>query len=89
MVQDLDESFAGKDVIVRCRLHGSRIQGKRAFITLRERFATVQSVLSVQETEPIVSVGMLEYARRIPKESIIEVRAKVVLTPSPIKSCSQ
>jgi len=43
----------------------------------------------VQETEPVVSVGMLEYARRIPKESIIEIRAKVVLTPSPIKSCSQ
>lgn len=38
---------------------------------------------------PEVSEGMAEYTRRIPKESIIEVRAKVTIPEKPIQGCSQ
>lgn len=32
---------------------------------------------------------MAEYARRIPKESIIQIKAKVIVPENPIKGCSQ
>jgi len=53
---------------------------------LRERFSTIQAILSVSDT---VSQGMAEYARRIPKESIIEIKAKVGVPENPIQGCSQ
>ncbi len=36
-----------------------------------------------------MSAGMAEYTKRIPKESIIEVKAKVVIPEKPIEGCSQ
>lgn len=60
---------------MRGRLHAVRPFGKNCFIVIREQFATVQSVLFVGEN---ISKGMVEFARKIPKESIIEVSAKVV-----------
>ena len=87
-VSQLDESLVGQDVIVRGRLHGSRTAGKKlVFVVLRERFATVQALLMVNLPE--ISEGMAEYTRRIPKESIVEVRAKVTLPEKPIQGCSQ
>lgn len=87
-VHELDETFSGKEVLIRGRLHSSRAAGKKlVFIVIRERFATVQAILAV--SEPDVSPGMAEYARRIPKESIIEIKAKVVIPEKPIQSCSQ
>jgi hypothetical protein len=87
-VHELNESHVGQDVIIRGRLHSSRAAGKKlVFIVIRERFATVQAILAVNEPE--VSPGMAEYTRRIPKESIIEVRAKVVQPEKPVESCSQ
>ena len=75
-------------MIVRGRLHGSRPSGKKlVFIVIRERFSTVQATLFVKEPE--VSQGMAEYTRRIPKESIVEIRAKVVIPENPIQGCSQ
>ena len=87
-VHELEEAHAGQEVLIRGRLHSSRAAGKKlVFIVIRERFATVQAILAVNEPE--VSPGMAEYTRRIPKESIIEVKAKVVLPEKPIESCSQ
>jgi hypothetical protein len=31
-----------------------------------------------------LSKGMVEYARRIPKESIIDIKATVVVPPNPV-----
>jgi aspartyl-tRNA synthetase len=69
-------------------MHNSRATGKKmVFIVIRERFSTVQAGLFVNEPE--ISQGMAEYARRIPKESIIEIKAKVVVPEAPVKGCSQ
>jgi aspartyl-tRNA synthetase len=69
-------------VNIRGRLHASRATGKKmVFIVVREQFATVQAGLFVSET---ISQGMAEYTRRIPKESIIEITAKVVLPDKPV-----
>lgn len=87
-VHELNETHVGQEVIIRGRLHSSRAAGKKlVFIVIRERFATVQAILAVND--PDVSPGMAEYTRRIPKESIIEVKAKVVQPEKPIEGCSQ
>ena len=87
-IHDIDEKLVGQDIIVRGRLHGSRSAGKKlVFIVIRDRFSTVQATLFV--AEPEISQGMAEYTRRITKESIIEVYAKVVVPENPIQGCSQ
>jgi aspartyl-tRNA synthetase len=57
------------------------------FLVLRERFSTVQAGLFVNDPE--ISQGMAEYARRITKESIVEIKAKVVIPEKEVKGCSQ
>lgn len=55
------------------------------FIEVREQFATVQAALFGGET---ISPGMIKYAQGLPKESIIDVKGKVVVPAQPIKGCS-
>jgi hypothetical protein len=45
----------------------------------------VQCVLFVSES---VSKGMVDYASKLPKESIIEVIAQVIKPSGPIEGCS-
>lgn len=68
--------MAGQVVIVRARLHNSRSKGKLAFFVLREQYFTVQALLSA---EGDISKGMVSYTSKVPKESIIEIKAKVVV----------
>ena len=77
--------MAGQDVIVRARLHNSRSKGKLAFFVLREQFSTIQGLLSA---EGKISKGMVSYTAKVPKESIIEVKAKVVVPETPVDTCS-
>jgi aspartyl-tRNA synthetase len=87
-VSELEEAHAGQEVIIRGRLHSVRSKsGKLAFIIIRERFATVQGV--VQANLPEVSEGMVKYTANIPKESIIEVKAKVTVPENAIHGTSQ
>lgn len=87
-VHELDESKIGQQVIIRARLHSSRAASKKlVFVVIRERFATVQAVISVKEGE--VSQGMVTYTSSIPKESIIEIKATVIQPSEAIKGCSQ
>lgn len=55
------------------------------FVVARESFATVQAVLFVGEH---ISKGMVSYASKIHKESIIEIVAKVVKPAAAIEGCS-
>ena len=57
-----------------------------AFVVVRETFATAQAVLFVGET---ISKGMVTFASKIPRESIIEIVAKVTVPENPIEGCSQ
>ena len=84
-VKNLDESLKDQEVLVRARLHTSRASGKMCFIVLREQFATVQSVLAVND---IISKGMIDYARRIPKESIVDIKARVTVPDKPVQGTS-
>lgn len=85
-VKDIADEHVGQSIRIRGRIHNSRAKGKMCFCVIREGFATVQVVLAVCDT---VSKGMVTYASKIPKESIVEVVAKVIKPDQPIAGCSQ
>ncbi|XP_072397071.1 aspartate--tRNA ligase, cytoplasmic [Diabrotica undecimpunctata] len=85
-VSDLNKSVSGKTVWIRARLHTSRSRGKQCFIVLRQKEFTVQAILNVSN---IVSKSMVKFSSGVPKESIVDVEAKVSEVPNNIASCSQ
>lgn len=84
-VKDLDEVLAGQEVMVRGRVHQVRDQKLGAFLVIREQFSTVQAIVFEAQT----SYGMKTFAHKIPKESIIDVKAKVNKPDQAIKGTSQ
>lgn len=87
MVHDL--STCGKDALVwvRGRVHTSRAKGKQCFLVLRQQSSTVQCVLAVNENT--VSKQMVKFSGSVPRESIVDIKAKVVLVESKIESCTE
>ena len=71
---------------MRARLHNSRGKGGLTFFVLRQQFSKVQAVLQVGEG---ISKGMNNYCSKVPRESIIEINAKVTVPEKPIEGCSQ
>ncbi|XP_059058925.1 aspartate--tRNA ligase, cytoplasmic isoform X2 [Achroia grisella] len=86
-VQDLGVKIDSQEVWVRARLQTSRAKGKQCFAVLRQSSSTVQLLVSVNE-ERAISKQMVKFAGNITKESIIDVRATVVKTASPVESCT-
>ena len=74
-------------VLLRGRVHTIRGKGKTAFLVLRQRTATVQCVIAVDEQT--VSRGMVKYATGISKESIVDIAGTVAVPANPVTSCSQ
>lgn len=85
-VKNLGPEHEGKEVRIRGRLHNSRAKGKMAFVVVRESFATVQAVLFVGDN---ISKGMVTFASKVPKESIIEIVAEVAVPKDGVAGCSQ
>ncbi|GAM23657.1 hypothetical protein SAMD00019534_068320 [Acytostelium subglobosum LB1] len=86
-VADLNPSLEGQEVLLFARVHVSRAQGnKLVFISLRDALSTVQAVLLMSD---FITKSMLKFAAGITKESIVEVKGKVVKTTAPIESCTQ
>lgn len=46
----LDDSFLDKKVVVRARVHNTRVKGNLAFVVLRDHFYSVQCVASKNES---------------------------------------
>ncbi|MCL4142827.1 UNVERIFIED_CONTAM: hypothetical protein GTU68_013861, partial [Idotea baltica] len=84
-IDSLQLNEAGKNIIIRARLHTSRAKGKQCFFTLRSKAQTVQCVLAVGKN---VSKQMLKFVGNIPKESLIDVEGKVVGVSQKIESCT-
>mmetsp|Transcript_44943 Transcript_44943/g.65697 ORF Transcript_44943/g.65697 Transcript_44943/m.65697 type:complete len:576 (+) Transcript_44943:32-1759(+) len=85
-IHQIDKSRADQEVWVRARVHTSRGVGKGCFLLLRQTLYTVQCTMFQGEG---VSKGMVKYATALPRESIIDIRGKVVVAPSPIDSATQ
>lgn len=56
------------------------------FPIIREQYSTVQCIL---RAEGPISKGMVKYCSKVPKESIVEVKATVVVPETPVANCSQ
>jgi aspartyl-tRNA synthetase len=74
-------------VLVRGRVHTVRGKGKTAFLVIRQRTATVQAVMFVDDTT--VSRGMVKYASSISRESVVDVAGTVAVPENPVTSCTQ
>ena len=84
-IKDIGQAHEGKEIRVRGRAHNVRAKGKMAFIVVRESFATIQAVLFVSES---ISKGMVSYASKIPRESIVEIVGKIVNPGQSVEGCS-
>ena len=56
------------------------------FLVLRQTLYTVQATVFVGGN---VGRPMVQYAEDISKESVVDVRGTVVVTPSPVSGCTQ
>ncbi|EGG23743.1 aspartyl-tRNA synthetase [Cavenderia fasciculata] len=86
-VEDLTIEKDTQKVLIRARVHGSRLQGANlCFLTLRDTLFTVQGVLAKNASN---SKSMVKFAGSITKESIVDVQGTISKVPKPIESCSQ
>lgn len=85
-VSELVQCQREAEVWVRGRVHTSRCKGKQCFLVLRQQSSTVQCLLAVNET---VSKQMVKFSGSIPRESIIDLRARVIPVEQRIESCTE
>lgn len=85
-VIELDESFIGKVVRVRARVHTSRVQGNLAFVILRKGFSSIQALAFKSEH---VSKDMIKFIEHVPRESIVDIVGEITKSKEEISACSQ
>ncbi|XP_049298177.1 aspartate--tRNA ligase, cytoplasmic [Anopheles funestus] len=85
-VSELSHCEKDAQVWVRGRVHTSRCKGKQCFLVLRQQSSTVQCLLAVNDR---VSKQMVKFSGSIPRESIIDLKAKVVPVEQRIESCTE
>ncbi|KAL5251727.1 hypothetical protein ACHWQZ_G014772 [Mnemiopsis leidyi] len=85
-IEDLSKDMVESEVLVRARVHLSRLTGKQCFVKLRHRYYSVQVVYAVDDK---ISKQMLKYIGGCPKESIVDVTGTLVTAGIPVESCSQ
>ena len=84
-IQEIDDKTIDTIIRIRARLHASRIKGKACFIVLRDYCHTIQACMFAGGN---ISKEMIAYAKSLPKESIVEMVAKVTKPSKPVESCS-
>ncbi|KAL5196864.1 hypothetical protein ABZP36_000376 [Zizania latifolia] len=88
-IGDLDESAAGRPVLIRGAAQAIRpVSKKMAFVVLRQSMSTVQCVL-VASADAGVSTQMVRFATSLSKESIVDVEGVVSLPKEPLKATTQ
>ena len=87
-IEEIDESLAGQEVLIRGRLSSIRSFSKLAFLVLRENYSTVQAVLA-KTKDGQVSAEMLEWTKKISPESIVDIYGVVSKTKDEVKACTQ
>lgn len=85
--KDLDKRKVGEEVLTRGRVHVVRAKGKSCFLQLRRQTATLQVVLKVDDRS--VSKGMVKYASKLPRESVVDIEGVVVDPGMAIQGATQ
>ncbi|OLL23096.1 Aspartate--tRNA ligase, cytoplasmic [Neolecta irregularis DAH-3] len=84
-IGDIKGDDDGTEIILRARVHTSRLQGnKMCFLALRQQVDTVQGL--VQVDNHFVSKQMVKWAAGISLESIVLVHGKISRAPELVKS---
>ncbi|GAV63646.1 tRNA-synt_2 domain-containing protein/tRNA_anti domain-containing protein [Cephalotus follicularis] len=87
-VGSLNESWNGREVLIRGRAQTIRAVGKKmAFVVVREKGFTVQCVVTSQPES--VSLQMVKFVASLSRESIVDVFGLVSVPTVPIKGASQ
>ena len=88
-VSDLTKANAGQCVTLRGRVSTVRVKGKKlAFVVLRFMNASVQVVFFANPSAGI-TIEMIDFIKKVPAESVIEVSGTVNAAPKPIEGTSQ
>eukprot|EP00163_Fabomonas_tropica_P002807 TRINITY_DN1222_c0_g1_i2.p2 TRINITY_DN1222_c0_g1~~TRINITY_DN1222_c0_g1_i2.p2 ORF type:complete len:590 (+),score=198.97 TRINITY_DN1222_c0_g1_i2:65-1834(+) len=87
-LKDLNASMEGQEVLVRARLHNSRVKGKAGFYVLRTAFSTAQATLFASKDSK-QSPAMVKWSGHIPRESVLDITAVVKKPPEPLQSVTQ
>lgn len=85
-VCELSQCAKEAETWVRGRVHTSRCKGKQCFLVLRQQSSTVQCLLAVND---VVSKQMVKFSGSIPRESIIDIKARVIPVEQRIESCTE
>eukprot|EP01132_Coremiostelium_polycephalum_P003620 gene3620-4509_t len=87
-ISQLNASLESKTVLIRGRVHTSRLQGANlCFILVRDSLYTIQAV--VAKGFQGNSKNMVKFAGGISSESIVDIEAVVTKSPQPIQSATQ
>ncbi|EPZ32107.1 Aminoacyl-tRNA synthetase, class II (D/K/N)-like domain-containing protein [Rozella allomycis CSF55] len=84
-INNLTLEMTEKSVLIRGRLHNSRMTGKQTFMVLRGNCETVQVIVAQSHQ---VSKQMLKFSAGIPKESIVDIEGIVKVVQTPVESCT-
>jgi len=88
LIEEVNETLSGQEVLIRGRLSSIRAFSKLAFLVLREEYANVQAVLA-KTKDGQVSAEMLEWTKKISPESIVDIYGVVSTTKEEVKACTQ
>ena len=80
------DKHVGEEVLVRGRAFNVNHKGKCCFIILRQHVDTVQCCLFQSDKIP---KAMVNYAGKIPKESIVDIYGTVQKVETPIEAATQ
>ncbi|KAL0891348.1 hypothetical protein Bca101_015331 [Brassica carinata] len=88
-VSELVEAMAGREVLIRGRVHTIRdVSSKKGFLIVRQSGSMVQCVVT-ESKENCVSVNMVKFVKRLSGESIVDVIGYVVLPKKPVTGSTQ
>jgi aspartyl/asparaginyl-tRNA synthetase len=85
-VGELKPENVGKTVWIRGRLHTSRLQKAMCFVVIRDQQFTAQGIVAAGDN---VSKQMVKFVGSIPRESILDLEAKIVTVPKKVTNCTQ
>ena len=86
MISDPHALVAGTRIKMIARAQNARNAGKQAFIEFRQRFNTIQGIMSVDEET--ISKEMIKFACGVNKESIVLIEGIVQSVEEQIQSCT-
>ena len=85
-IRNLGPSMVGSEVLVRCHVQTCRAVGPGAFLLLRAKGFSVQGVCFPSKEVP---KALVSYLKGLSKETVADVRGRIVAPDEPVTSASQ